>query len=135
MARPEVAFRPYLFTAVRNCFYDRARRKEQRPDRLPTDEVNVALIDSGASEDDKALAAAASGRCPSVGSWCCGTPKSRGEALLEVAPLLGLAPNAVAALAYRAREGFRQAYLQAHLRTRAVRVPQDVRRKPGRLRA
>ena len=33
----------------------------------------------------------------------------------EVAPLLGLAPNAVAALAYRAREGLRQAYLQAHL--------------------
>src|SRR5204862_514218 len=33
----------------------------------------------------------------------------------EVGPLLGLAPNAVAALAYRAREGLRQAYLQAHL--------------------
>jgi hypothetical protein len=33
----------------------------------------------------------------------------------EVAPLLGIAPNAAAALAYRAREGLRQAYLQAHL--------------------
>jgi hypothetical protein len=38
----------------------------------------------------------------------------------EVAPLLGLAPNAVAALAYRAREGLRQAYLQAHLREQHV---------------
>jgi hypothetical protein len=37
-----------------------------------------------------------------------------------VAPLLGLTANGVAALAYRAREGLRQAYLQMHL-SRAVR--------------
>ena len=33
----------------------------------------------------------------------------------EVAALLGLTPNGVSALAYRAREGLRQAYLQEHL--------------------
>src|SRR5436190_1499228 len=38
-----------------------------------------------------------------------------GRPAADVGPLLGLAPNAVAALAYRAREGLRQAYLQAHL--------------------
>src|SRR5205809_406500 len=38
-----------------------------------------------------------------------------GRPAAEVGPLLALAPNAVAALAYRAREGLRQAYLQAHL--------------------
>jgi len=38
----------------------------------------------------------------------------------DVAPLLGLTANGVAALAYRAREGLRQAYLQMHL-SRAVR--------------
>ena len=32
-----------------------------------------------------------------------------------MALLLGLSPNAVAALAYQAREGLRQAYLQEHL--------------------
>jgi hypothetical protein len=32
-----------------------------------------------------------------------------------MAPLLGLTANSVAALAYRAREGLRQAYLQMHL--------------------
>ena len=37
------------------------------------------------------------------------------ETPAEVAPLLGLTPNGVAALAYRAREGLRQAYLQEHL--------------------
>jgi RNA polymerase sigma factor (sigma-70 family) len=34
----------------------------------------------------------------------------------ETAPLLGLDAMAVAALAYRAREGLRQAYLQSHIR-------------------
>ena len=38
-----------------------------------------------------------------------------GRSAAEVAPILGLAPNAVAALAYRAREGLRQAYLNAHI--------------------
>ncbi|TMR00402.1 hypothetical protein ETD83_16710, partial [Actinomadura soli] len=33
----------------------------------------------------------------------------------EIAPLLGLTANGAAALAYRAREGLRQAYLQMHL--------------------
>jgi Putative zinc-finger/Sigma-70, region 4 len=32
----------------------------------------------------------------------------------RIAPLLGISPNAVAALAYRAREGLRQAYLRMH---------------------
>jgi DNA-directed RNA polymerase specialized sigma24 family protein len=38
-----------------------------------------------------------------------------------VAPLLGLSANGVAALAYRAREGLRQAYLQLHLAESARR--------------
>jgi RNA polymerase sigma factor (sigma-70 family) len=37
------------------------------------------------------------------------------ESPAEIAPLLGMRPNGVAALAYRAREGLRQAYLRAHL--------------------
>lgn len=34
----------------------------------------------------------------------------------EIAPILGLSPNAASALAYRAREGLRAAWLQAHLK-------------------
>jgi len=37
------------------------------------------------------------------------------RAQMEVASLLGLTANAVSALAYRAREGLRRAYLQVHL--------------------
>lgn len=38
-----------------------------------------------------------------------------GQTPAEVAPGLGLTPNGVSALAYRAREALRQGYLQAHL--------------------
>ncbi|MFD0803952.1 zf-HC2 domain-containing protein, partial [Streptomonospora algeriensis] len=38
----------------------------------------------------------------------------------DAAPELGMNPNSVAALAYRAREGLRQAYLQMHLAGRAA---------------
>jgi RNA polymerase sigma factor (sigma-70 family) len=37
-----------------------------------------------------------------------------------IAPVLGLSPNAVSALALRAREGLRQAYLQAHVASETV---------------
>ncbi|KOG86941.1 ECF subfamily RNA polymerase sigma-24 subunit, partial [Streptomyces varsoviensis] len=39
------------------------------------------------------------------------------ESPSEVAPLLGLTANATAVLAHRAREGLKQAYLQAHVST------------------
>ena len=42
------------------------------------------------------------------------------ESPADVAPLLGLTPNGVSALAYRAREGLRQAYLQEHLSNRVL---------------
>ena len=42
-----------------------------------------------------------------------------GERPAAVAPSFGLSPNAMAALARRAREGLRAAYLQAHLTAEA----------------
>jgi hypothetical protein len=44
---------------------------------------------------------------------------------------LGLAPNAVAALAYRAREGLRQAYLNAHIQARPPAGCEDIVPKLG----
>jgi RNA polymerase sigma factor (sigma-70 family) len=114
---PELAFRPYLLVAVRNRFYDRMRRKQEDPADEPTDELNLALIDSATIEEDKMLAAAAFGTLPERWQLVLWHTEIEGRTPAEIAPLLGLAPNSVAALAYRAREGLRQAYLQAHLQT------------------
>jgi RNA polymerase sigma factor (sigma-70 family) len=114
---PEMAFRPYLLVAVRNRFYDRMRRKQEDPADEPTDELNLALIDNATIEEDKMLAAAAFGTLPERWQLVLWHTEIEGRTPAEIAPLLGLAPNSVAALAYRAREGLRQAYLQAHLQT------------------
>jgi RNA polymerase sigma factor (sigma-70 family) len=113
---PDVSFRPYLVTSVRNVFYDRVRRNREEPTDDLSDEVNVALLDSARSQEDGAFAAAAFATLPERWQLVLWHTEVEGRSVAEVAPLLGLAPNAVAALAYRAREGLRQAYLQAHLR-------------------
>ena len=113
---PDVSFRPYLVTAVRNVFYDKVRRNREEPSADMSDEVNVALLDASNSQEDGAFAAAAFATLPERWQLVLWHTEVEGRSVSEVAPLLGLAPNAVAALAYRAREGLRQAYLQAHLR-------------------
>ncbi len=113
---PDVSFRPYLLTAVRNAFYDRARkaRREEPTDEID-DTVNVSLLEAAASEDDRAMVAMAFATLPERWQLVLWHTEVEGHSPAEVGPLLGLAPNAVAALAYRAREGLRTAYLQSHL--------------------
>ncbi|HQZ33750.1 MAG TPA: sigma-70 family RNA polymerase sigma factor [Ilumatobacteraceae bacterium] len=117
---PEVSFRPYLVTAVRNVFYDKVRRNREDPSPDMSDEVNVALLDAANSQEDGAFASAAFATLPERWQLVLWHTEVEGRSVAEVAPILGLAPNAVAALAYRAREGLRQAYLQAHLRVQVA---------------
>lgn len=118
---PDVAFRAYLFTVVRRLGMLRVqggRRVE------PTDDVTTfeAAVGPAASTEDPALEGFERG----VVSRAYRTLPERWQAVLwyteveamspaQIAPLLGLSANGVAALAYRAREGLRQAYLQEHL--------------------
>ena len=112
---PELAFRPYLLTAVRNVFFDRVRRNREEPSPEMADQVNIVVLDAAESEDDRSLAVAAFATLPERWQLVLWHTEVEGRNASEVAQLLGLAPNAVAALAYRAREGLRQAFLQAHL--------------------
>ncbi len=113
---PEVAFRPYLMTCVRNAWYDKARKdgRVDVPGDVPED-VNLALLNVPPDSEDARMVAAAFASLPERWQMVLWHTEVEGRPAAEVGPLLGLAPNAVAALAYRAREGLRQAYLQAHL--------------------
>ena len=115
-AGPEVAFRPYLMTCVRNAWYDKARKdgRVDVPGEVPED-INLALLNVPPDSEDARMVAAAFASLPERWQMVLWHTEVEGRPAAEVAPLLGLAPNAVAALAYRAREGLRQAYLQAHL--------------------
>ena len=113
---PEVAFRPYLMTCVRNAWYDKARKdgRVDVPGEVPED-INLALLNVPPDSEDARMVAAAFASLPERWQMVLWHTEVEGRPAAEVGPLLGLAPNAVAALAYRAREGLRQAYLQAHL--------------------
>src|SRR3954467_13880568 len=115
-AGPEVSFRPYLMTCVRNAWYDKARKdgRVDVPGEVPED-VNLALLNVPPDSEDARMVAAAFASLPERWQMVLWHTEVEGRPAAEVGPLLGLAPNAVAALAYRAREGLRQAYLQAHL--------------------
>jgi RNA polymerase sigma factor (sigma-70 family) len=114
---PADSFRPYLLTAVRRAAYDRHRLERRQ---LSTDSVEE--FDPGEPFEDPAVA----GLEQSMIARAFRSLPERWQAVLwhteveaarpaEVADLLGLSANSVAALAYRAREGLRQAYLQMHL--------------------
>jgi len=120
---PDMAFRAYLFTVVRRTGLDMiAKGKKTRLDEdmtthdkaigyeKPSDEPALDSFEQGVVADAfKSLPE----RWQVVLWYTEIEKKSPGE----VAPLLGLSPNGVAALAYRAREALRQAYLQQHLAT------------------
>ncbi|MGP3916444.1 sigma-70 family RNA polymerase sigma factor [Nonomuraea sp. 10N515B] len=118
-AGPEAGFRTYLLTVVRRTVRDRSRI-EGRP--LSTEEiedydpgmpfVDPALVGLETSPIARAYLSLPE-RWRAV-LWHIAVERSKQA---EVAPLLGLSANGVAALTYRAREGLRQAYLQLHLGT------------------
>ncbi|WP_165375463.1 sigma-70 family RNA polymerase sigma factor [Sanguibacter massiliensis] len=118
---PDVAFRAYLFTVVRRGAVEMLERGRRA---APTDDDRVfeSAVGPLASSEDPALkgfedrtVARAFQALPERWRSVLWYTDIEGVSPAEVAPALGMTPNAVSALAYRAREGLRQAYLQAHL--------------------
>ena len=114
---PEERFRPYLLTTVRNTWLTAARRGAAI---VPLEHVDdppsgIGTIDVEAMVNSTALTEAFSS-LPE--RWQHALWLSEVERLppREVAEVLGLRANTVAALTYRAREGLRKAWITAHLR-------------------
>ncbi|MCZ4500140.1 MAG: sigma-70 region 2 domain protein [Marmoricola sp.] len=113
---PDVAFRAYLLTAVRRLHVDKIRATNRA---MPTDDLTP--YDQGEPFNDTVIAgfeggaaARAYASLPERWQLVLWHLEVEGQKPAEVAPLLGMTPNSVSALAYRAREGLRQAYLQMH---------------------
>ena len=118
---PDLAFRAYLFTIVRRTGLDVINRGNRA---RPGDDMSQyeSALGYEAPSDEGALAGFEHG----IVADAFKSLPERWQAVLwytevekkspkEIAPLLGLTANGVAALAYRAREALRQAYLQQHL--------------------
>src|SRR5690349_20959868 len=113
---PDVAFRAYLLTAVRRLHVDKIRstaRATPTDDLTPYD-AGEPFSDTVIADFEGAAAARAFASLPERWQLVLWHLELEGQKPADVAPLLGMSPNAVSALAYRAREGLRQAYLQSH---------------------
>ncbi|WP_025159351.1 sigma-70 family RNA polymerase sigma factor [Leifsonia aquatica] len=115
---PQLGFRPYLFTTIRNLAASWGRDRKESPledaEAIPDPETTESTTMHAL---DRSLTAQAFRSLPDRWQevlWYCDI-EQLGPA--EVAPLLGLSANGVSALAYRAREGLRQAWIQVHLQS------------------
>jgi RNA polymerase sigma factor (sigma-70 family) len=106
---PDAAFRAYLLTTLRNALYDRTRRDKRLEwsDDMSRHDPGVPWEDTAVAGLESRLAARAFQRLPERWQTVLWHTEVEQESPAEVAPLLGLTPNGVAALAYRAREGLR----------------------------
>lgn len=113
---PTGAFRPYLFTTIRNtaAAWGRSRR-ETSLDTLDSFEDPDTNEASSIEALDRSLSARAFRSLPTRWQEVLWYTEIEAMTPAEVAPLLGMKANSVAALAYRAREGLREAWIQAHL--------------------
>lgn len=114
---PDIAFRAYLLTAVRRLHVDRLRAgsKVRPTDDLEPFDPGVPFVDTAVAGFENAAAARAFASLPERWQLVLWHTEVEGQKPAEVAPLLGMTPNSVAALAYRAREGLRQAFLAMHV--------------------
>ena len=114
---PESAFRPYLLTTIRRLFYDRTRkaRRESVTDDPEAHDPGVPFVDTAVQGMEYAFVARAFARLPEHWQAVLWHTEVEGEQPADVAPMMGLTPNGVAAMAYRARERLRQHYLQEHI--------------------
>ncbi|MBH0099762.1 sigma-70 family RNA polymerase sigma factor [Salinibacterium sp. NSLL150] len=113
---PQGAFRPYLYTTIRNLASTwGAASREVQVDEIADFEDPKTLDDPIAVALDHSLTAKAFRELPERWQSVLWYTEVEGMDPHEVAPLLGMSPNGVAALSYRAREGLRKAWLQAHI--------------------
>ena len=114
---PDLAFRAYLLTAVRRLHVDRIRVQSRltTSDDLSAFDPGVPFQDTVVEQFESGAAARAFASLPERWQMVLWHLEVERQKPADVAPLLGMTPNSVSALAYRAREGLRQAFLSAHL--------------------
>ncbi|MER5268568.1 sigma-70 family RNA polymerase sigma factor [Actinosynnema sp. NPDC002837] len=119
---PDSAFRAYLLTALRHTAYDKTRRDKKLKLADDVEAVSgvekvttVPFHDPAVATLERALATRAFASLPERWQTVLWQTEIEGQSAAELAKLLGLTANGASALAYRAREGLKTAYLQAHL--------------------
>jgi RNA polymerase sigma factor (sigma-70 family) len=112
---PEQAFRPYLLRTVHNVYVNHVRRDSRHAWVEDVEDLDVPVPDSVDQRRESAVLAAAFASLPERWQAVLWHTAVEGDDQETVGRMLGLKANAVAALAFRSRDGLRRAYLEAHL--------------------
>jgi RNA polymerase sigma factor (sigma-70 family) len=114
---PLVAFRAYLNTTLRHVSYHRRRRDSRLEftDDLTRYDEGQPFQDPALARLEQTYAARAFRQLPARWRSVLWHTEVEGLSPAQIAPVLGMTPNAVAVLAHRAREGLRRLYLQQHV--------------------
>lgn len=116
---PAASFRGYLLTVLRNVVTEWGKTAERQvavPDVEIYEVENAASAGSEAIRDyENSLVLEALQSLSERWRTVLWYTVIQGQQPAALADLLGISPNSVAALAYRAKEGLRQAYLTVHL--------------------
>lgn len=118
---PSAEFRPYLFVTIRNLARRWGRARQEVPldvmedlEAEDSDVSDIVLHDIDASATVRAFRS-----LPHRWQRVLWLLEIEHLSIAEVAMLMGLSPNSVSSLAFRAREGLREAWVQAHVSDRA----------------
>ena len=114
---PSNAVRPYVLTAVRQVCYDQllSARGQQRAGAATLPDPDELLVDPAFAGLETALMARAYQALPERSRAVLWHTEVEHDSPADVAPLLGLTRNGVAAQRRRAADDLRQAYLQMHI--------------------
>lgn len=130
---PDLAFRAYLLTSMRRLHVDKLRsgaRLTTTDDLTPYD-PGVPFEDTVVSGFESATAAKAFASLPERWQQVLWHTEVEGQKPADIAVMLGMSANSVSALAYRAREGLRQAFVTMHANDAAEDVCATVRADLG----
>ncbi|MFC4225499.1 RNA polymerase sigma factor [Lysinibacter cavernae] len=120
---PRGPFRQYLFRTIRNAAIDWSRSlREDSSDDWEWYTRDLSAEDEAILDFDKSTAARAFSSLPKQWQevlWYCEVDNLSN---VKVAQILGITPNLVAGLAFRAREGLKQAWIQEHLNSQ-IAIP------------
>ncbi|BBH16406.1 hypothetical protein Back2_06930 [Nocardioides baekrokdamisoli] len=130
---PDLAFRAYLLTSLRRLHVDKLRASSRltTTDDLTPYDPGVPFNDTVVSGFENATAAKAFASLPERWQQVLWHTEVEGQKPADIAPLLGMSANSVSALAYRAREGLRQAFVTMHANDAAEDVCANVRGELG----
>jgi len=118
---PQEFFRAYLLTVVSRCAFARNKAASQQivVDDHQEFHMGDAFADDVMDRAESSFIVNAFQSLPERWRMVLWHVEVEGLAPREIAPILGITPNAVSALAIRAREGLRQAYLSAHMKAQS----------------